>query len=284
MLKYFITYLVFCFALPVSVSAASVSIRTTSSAVVGAPLVVDIVADTNGESFNAADVTIVYPGSSLKFRGVKKEDSIISVWITTPHEVTPGTVSFSGVIPGGVERRFDPQHPSDESIVLARLLFVPSTSGTIPLTVEHATLLRNDGTGAPLIPTLGHTSLRATPGGADTTFDTEAPEPFIITLVEKSPFGKTPRLARFESSADDIDQYEMKINNGRWHPVTSPYPLPVRLLSYTLTIRAIDFSGNVRDQSITIPGTQTIVWQTVLSTVTLIVVVLIIYRRRKKSQ
>lgn len=282
MIKYFITSLILSITIATTVFAASISVSTPHSISAGTLLTVDIVADTEGESFNAADITITYPPSLMKFRGMKKENSVLSLWISVPHEVSPGTVSFSGVVPGGVERAFDPQHPSDDGVLLARLLFVPVASGTIPIAVTSASLLRNDGTGKSIPLEMRATTVVVTSGISDMPVDTEEPMPFTVSLIDKSPLGESPRLARFEATDGDIEHYEVRINNSHWRPATSPYPLPSRLFGYTFTVRAVDFSGNMRDQSISIPGERTLVSQAIL--VALFVVVLIIYRRRKKSQ
>ena len=266
------------------VGAATIVVVTPQQAVSGSIVTVDIVADTEGQSINAADITLSYPAELLRFSGVKKDKGIITLWVVPPHEIAPGVVSFSGVVPGGVERNFDPQHSTDTSIILAQLLFTPLAAGSATIAVDQVSLLKNDGTGNALSVLTTPGLIPIATGSGVVPSDTGSPSPFTIMMLEKSTFGKTPRLAVFSSTDDDIEHYEARINKGAWRTVTSPYPIPSKVFGFTLTIRAVDFAGNTTDQSIAVIGERGSAQRAVAGLCALLVIVLILYTRTKRRR
>lgn len=267
--------------LSLTTSAYAARIEVDAPRQVSNSFSVGITADTEGASVNAVDVVVTYPKELMDFNGFKKNAGVVTLWITPPTEISPGTIVFSGVIPGGVDRGYDPQYPADGHIILTQLLFTPTYAGSGEIVVTDASLLRNDGRGSPLLLTMKNATVVTTPTGSVNTADIEAPLPFTVSIIERSDFGRNPKLAIFSAVDDDIEYYEARINNRQWHRVISPYPLPSRLFSYTLTIRAVDFDGNYRDQSIVVAGERRITG--LLSSVLLVVILWVLYTHRKRK-
>ncbi len=246
--------------LPIShAAAAHVSLSVVGSATIGVPLLIDVLVDPEGESINSADITVSFDADRYDFSGYVEGDGAIGWWVATPHEFEPGRVQFSGVILGGIERLYDSHAPEMLAVPVARLRFTPRENGNASFTVVHAKLLRNDGTGSSLSARTSGVRVAAktaTVPLATAPIDETPPLPFSITLVEDSTFGKSPRLAVFDARDEEsgIRTYEVRINGGHSREVQSPYVLPRRLFPYTLTARAIDFSGNYRDAEITVQG------------------------------
>lgn len=259
-MKYFAfpLFIILSFSTAAPVSAASISLVAQQSPK-GEPLSIDVMVDPEGESINSAEVTLSFDPSLYVFSGYESNNGAITLWVTPPKEIQSGTVSFSGVILGGVERMYDPHRPSDFRVPLTRLLFTEKGSGEGVFSVEKATLLKNDGIGSSLsvskkgISTIAHAGTSLDEGAVDSV----PPLPFTIQITEPSVFGEAPRLATFSALDQEtgIARYEVKINNGRFRETQSPLVVPERLLAYSLTVRAIDFAGNAREEQIRIDGT-----------------------------
>ncbi len=244
----------------ISAEAASVSIKSDATIVEGSRFTVDVLVDSEDKAFNSVDMTLVYPPNAVSFNGFSTEQSGVGIWVEQPKERSPGTLHFSGVIPGGVDRLFDPLHAGNTAIPIVRLFFIAQKEGAAQFAFQNIVVLENDGKGTALPIKITPRDIVVIPATKDTTpysqEDTAPPEPFTVTIIERSLFGKTPRLAVF--SANDttggIARYEASVGSLPFHEVTSPMPLPYRLFSYTLSIRAFDFSGNVQEQRITVSG------------------------------
>ena len=81
--------------------------------------------------------------------------------------------------------------------------------------------------------------------------DTSAPNPFI-PLVEPADWTSSPAVLTFQATDDGtgIDYYQLKINQGEYYTVESPYTLPVLADGvHQLTIKAVDKLGYSRLES-----------------------------------
>ncbi len=247
--------------LPVQAVAAEVSLSAVGTATVGAPLLIDVLVDPEGESINSADVTVLFDADRYTFSGYLEEEGVLALWVAPPHESERGRVQFSGVILGGVERVYDPHAPNDHAVPLVRLRFVPHKEGDSSFAIARATLLRNDGIGSSIVARTGNMKIAVDASSSaiaagEINMDEVPPLPFTIAIVDDSLFGKSPRLAVFDAHDREsgIRAYEVRINGRHAREVQSPYALPRRLFPYTLTARAIDFAGNYRDAEITVRG------------------------------
>lgn len=250
---FFITLLsIWLFASSVHAAMLSVKVQPANEGTVA----VDVMVDTQGESINSADVSLTFPSDLLTFSGYVETEGVIPLWVERPHLTDSKTVRFSGVIPGGLDREYDPNNPQKITSTLAELLFTVRKAGSGNIAITQAQLLKNDGLGTTVATTTNAAPIQTMNTTESTPADTTPPEPFTIEILEKSSFGKTPRLATFAAidTGSGIDHYEARIRRGGWHRVTSPYPLPFRFFSYTLAVRAYDFAGNYREQRISVPG------------------------------
>lgn len=260
---FFIPLVLLCIVvlLPKASFAATIGVQTQPKQGVGERVVVDVVIDPQGESINSIESTIIFSPEYLTFNGFSAKQSSIPIWVEEPKEKTSGVIHFSGVIPGGLERMYDPMNTNNKTIPVVRLFFISKKVGTTTFRVGESSVLRNDGKGSAVSVTTTSTALTLLAvAGREVTAplsqDTTAPEPFTISIIERSLFGKTPRLAVFsaEDTEGGIEHYEMAVGNLASHTVTSPAALPYRLFAYILTVKAYDFSGNVREEQVTVAG------------------------------
>lgn len=255
-MKYSIFTIGIFFLLTAHAHAASFALHAPAHAIVGDQVSVDVVADTGGTPINSVEASLTYPNDLLVFSGYQETAGIIRFWIEPPHTTTAGTVSFAGGIPGGADHSVG---GNGSSLALVRLLFTVKAAGTASVSVDHATMLENDGKGTPLAHTSSGASIAiagtTTPAAAATS-DTTAPLPFSISYIPRDATNNTPALISFSTTDREsgIARYQVKLGWGRWHDAASPYPVRPALFSYRVQVRAIDLGGNVQQSSTTIPG------------------------------
>ncbi len=251
--------------LPLEASILSTMAPNTVS--VGERVSVDILVDPQGQEINSIESTIKFDTSVFNFNGFSLKQSSIPIWVEEPKEVKNppaggGEVHFSGVIPGGIERLYDPVNKQNTAIPVVRLFFISKRSGTADFTIGESLVLENDGKGtATKVATIG-ASIIVSPNNKEQDSksllaeDVTNPKPFTVSIIERSVFGKTPRLAVFSAEDTDggIEHYEVAVGNLEFKKAESPFVLPYRFFPYTLTARAYDYSGNFREQQITVGG------------------------------
>jgi len=266
--------------------AATVSLVTHPATEASALVQVDVVLDPQGENINSVEFGISFPEELLVFRGYSATAGAIPLWVEEPSEVDPGIIHFSGVIPGGLERLYDPERPQEQTVRLARLLFRPIQVGSGEFSIEQFMLLRNDGRGSEVSALARGATISTTAVAGILSMEEDIerapPQPFFIEIAERSKFGKTPRLALFAAIDNEsgIHHYEARINSGNFKTAQSPYPLPSRLFGYTLTIRAVDFSGNTTDQQIAVSGGVSSRTTGIVALAGLLAIVMYIWRTR----
>lgn len=277
---------------PLATFAAILSIDAPSNVSVGERVAVDILLDPENQSINSIESTINFSTDTFSFNGFSSKQSSIPIWVNEPKEKIPGKITFSGVVPGGLDRIYDPLNSKNKSIPIIRLFFISKKIGFSDLSFSNSLVLENDGKGTSVPVTTKSTRISIDGNIRDPetplTEDKNSPEPFNVKIVERSVFGRSPKLAIFEAQDNEggIDHYEASVGNLGFQQATSPFALPYRLFDYPFTVRAFDFSGNFREQQITVKGENTI-------SILFLVIILIgsvfllrfrFYKRNKKDE
>lgn len=250
-----------CMARPAAADGAMVSVSAPDGVTVGQMFQVTVYADTAGVSINSADVTLDYPDDLLAFSGYQEANSLVKVWLAPP-SAGQGAVHFAGIIPGGAAGLYDPRNPGLSAVPLAVLDFTARAEGTAEFSLEQSDILQNDGHGTPLAhDTAGaDVSIVEAPVGVDPNQgavpDTAPPEKFSITFLDSSFFSRTPAMIVFSATdlGSGVMDYRIKKIGSAWVPITSPHPVTKTIFAHTVTVRAYDFAGNYRDESVVIPA------------------------------
>lgn len=227
---------------------------------------IDISVDTKGESINAVSSNFYFDDSYMSFSGFDNEKSSIVIWAQIPKETSRGIVSFSGAIPGGIDRLYDPLNPKKTEFTVVRLLFNAKNFGNTSVSLKDSLILKNDGVGTKIKNNdISKEILIKKEILQNESLDIQEPLPFIISIIEKSFFGRTPRLAVFSTTDDSggIKKYEASFG-GEFREVSSPISIPNKIFPYKLTIRAYDYSDNFREQQITIKSSKMYVFALIL--------------------
>jgi hypothetical protein len=191
------------------------------------------------ESVNAWQGKVLLPGVNGAL--VTTEGGVSALWQTSPHYEN-GAIIFSGGAPGGLE--------GDN--VLFR--FAPSEAAKAAYSADTRVYL-NDGQGTEVKPKTGVFSAAAASKTA-LAADTTPPESFALTLYRSKDLFNGAPVVIFgaEDRGSGVEGYEAKEytthGEGSWHAAQSPYLVnpDVRRIE----IKAIDYAGNVRAESIRI--------------------------------
>jgi hypothetical protein len=238
------------FVAPSLVFAAKLSVTANPSVVLGQSFQVNVALDTQGDDANAIQGELMFPPGLFTLEGINDGASPVSLWIEAPHETSPGTISFSGIIPGG----FTGTASSVVGIVL-----VPVATGAGEVGIQNAQLLRNDGQGSAIaLATMGQTvaivssSASGAPSGPSTPFT--VPERFMPVVAQDPNIygGKYFLVFSTTDKGSGIDHYDVTEvpagtalgQNPSWIEATSPYLLKDQTLSSDIYVRAVNNGGS----------------------------------------
>lgn len=239
--KYLIPIFLGMLALP-----AQAAVLSLSPNVIGSDAFQDIriAIDTQGESVNAIEGSFKLP-EDVEVKQVSDANSVVSLWVQQP-EIKNNTISFSGLIPGGV----------DDKNGLLLTLRLKSGVGTYAIAGQDIRAYRNDGQGSQ-IPVEGELLLRVAEGVATAANDTdrEPPDNFAPTISsDKDVYdGKYFLTFQTQDKGSGMDHYEVMevpkpswLNpelNG-WEKVESPYLLKDQSRKSDILVKAVDKEGN----------------------------------------
>src|SRR3989338_4903892 len=90
------------------------------------------------KQLNAIEGRLVFPEDLLSVREIRDGNSVINFWVEKPRVEPSGTVSFSGITPGGW---------SGTNNLIFAVVFEAKKDGNISIMLQGVTALRNDGAG-----------------------------------------------------------------------------------------------------------------------------------------
>lgn len=213
---------------------------------VGDEFLVDTYINTEGESINAVEGTVVFPSTLMALKEIRTGNSIVTFWVDAPTMNGGNTIHFSGITPGG--------YSSPKGVVLS-FVFQAKAIGKGYVEVSDIQVVKNDGVGTLAKITMkpyDFSILSATgssPMLEQSVIDHDLPEPFTAIIL-KSPevySGNAFLVFATEDKGSGLDRYEVK--EGFWasyKQAASPYLLEDQKLDKKIYIKAIDKNGNVR--------------------------------------
>lgn len=242
---------------PLSVSAQSLYLLAPGEVKTGETFEILVRVDTSDILINSASARIDYDENLFSFSGYKSEEAVIKLWVDPPQE-SGGEVYFSGIIPGGVAREFDPTKKEPGDVTLAKLLFTADVTGAGEFGILESKILKHDGEGTEFshVREGARVEVKNDPDKGEKSSDTEKPLPLVLTFVEAGFFSRTPSMIIWD--AEDVDsgikEYKIKVGLGRWKVGASPYPVTRGIFSKEVRVEALDFGGNSQEASILVPG------------------------------
>lgn len=248
-----------------TVEAAKVSFNFSNQNLsVGDTVNASVYLDTEGQSINAVDLGVLYPGI-FRVKKTSKSGSFIQLWVQEP-SFTSEAVFFAGGLPGGV---------SGNNKLIGTITFEARAVGDGAVGLSPSSnILINDGEGSAAHVTVSSPKISVTARSnskkseaADSSktqkqehSDIKAPERFNLTIgKDVNVFGGQYFISFFTfDSGSGIDHYTIKEGKNSYKIARSPYLLTDQELHTAIRVRAYDSSGNYREK--VYPGFLKRVW------------------------
>ena len=243
----YISLLVIIGYLPIVSSAASFYIEGGKHEFVkGEKFAIIVSLDTENESINAIEGSLLYPHDLLDVVEIRDGNSAITFWIEKMHESSSGVLTFSGTTPGGFMQ---------SKAFLYTIIFKAMRDGKGQIALDNLSVLKNDGQGTNVPVQALPFSVSISDVNASTESvlgpveDDEMPEDFKVTLTNDPDIFNNAHILIFstQDKISGIDHYEVR--EGAWgffKNVESPYQLNDQSLTQPIFLKAVDHAGNER--------------------------------------
>ncbi len=235
-----------------NVLAAEVSLSANNPTIkVGDEFVVNFFLNTENESLNAIEGSVVFPADLLELKEIQDGSSIISFWSEHP-QVSGNQVHFSGVIPGGYNGR--------QGYIFS-MVFKARAKGSENIKISSATVLHNDGHGTPATIKISDFSFVISSAASETGSgsggnkfitsayaDSQPPESFTPQISQDQTIFSGQHFLVFttQDKASGIDHYEVCEGSRPCVKADNLYLLQNQNLDEPITVKAIDKNGNQR--------------------------------------
>ena len=214
---------------------------------------VGVFVNTEGETVNAVSGAVTFP-ASVSVDRIEYGASLLSLWVTRP-QVTDGKVVYEGILPGGF---------TGSDLYLFSLFVSAKEIGDITIASTNDRVLLNDGAGTDARVHAAALTLKVEETGEvrpTESKDIDQPEPFTPAVVNDPALydGRATLIFATADKDSGIDHYEVLerragifsfFSLSSWTVAESPYLLRDQSLQSDVSVRAIDKSGNVRDEKL----------------------------------
>lgn len=231
---------------------------------------------------NTVSVSLVFP-KDLEPKDVETGESVINLWIDKPvWNETTRTLSFSGIIPGGLTATDAPLVTVDCSAVN------PGASATVSFDPASTRAYLSDGKGTQDGVSFENLLLPVTAGKeniAPAIPDTTAPEAFTPEVSRSAAIFDDQWFLSFstEDKGGGVAFYEVKEQRGgifalfpsEWKTAESPYLLADQALRSGISVKAVDKAGNVRLE--TVPARYPLPWYESAAFWIILIIVFLLY-------
>ncbi len=217
---------------------------------------VTLYVDPEGETINTVSGQVVWPSEFLSALAVNAGDSIVNLWVEAPI-IKDNRLSFSGIMPGGFSGLLSPYYSGVRPGKILTLILRPLKKGQATLLGENGQVLLNDGSGT--LARLSWPLLAVSLAGPSRSvlapsLDTEPPETFNIEMARDKNIFNNDWFVAFstQDKKSGVSHYEIQERNksfpqdGAWRRVESPSRLENQNRTSYVFVRALDFAGNVR--------------------------------------
>lgn len=241
-------FLVFAFSFTSIAEAAILKLVSPNNKLsLGQEMKVNLIIDTENEQINAIGGKIIFSSEIFGVTEIKDGNSIINLWTERPEVDENGAITFSGIIPGGVNM---------QNGLLFSVVLKAKKEGTGALAIQNAEVLKNDGLGTPAKVGIFNFQFSISPpdwlgqpNKESLIKDTEPPEDFNpIIGSDPSIFdGKYFLVFAAQDKSSGLDHYEVR--EGFWDKYVaaeSPYLLKNQSLDEKIYIKAVDRAQNER--------------------------------------
>ena len=218
----------------------------------GSEFITNVWLNTEGDQLNAFEGTLSFPANLVDVSEIRDAGSLITVWITPPLSRNDGSVSFSGITPGGYQ---------GEKGFLFSVVFRARSEGAGSIALSDLQALKNDGKGtaAPVsaLPSTVSVSKDAPPSAPPKLSDTTPPESFAVQVAQSPEAFEGKNVAIFATQDKGSGMAYYTVCEGLFFAACtkseSPYVLKYQSADTFITVTAVDNYGNERSEHLFTP-------------------------------
>ncbi|OGZ63836.1 MAG: hypothetical protein A3A98_00930 [Candidatus Staskawiczbacteria bacterium RIFCSPLOWO2_01_FULL_40_39] len=206
------------------------------------------------QSVNAVEAQIIFPADSFVFEGFLSGNSVITLWIQQPKLISPGVISFSGIMPGGF---------MSQKGYLFSLIFRAVETGNATIAADQEKVLLDDGEGSETSISKAPLAINIVEKSSSPLFtplyDPVLPEAFEPQISKDPNVYEEKYFLTFATQDKDsgVDYYEVMesgqfgsfaslLKKRQWVRAESPYLLQDQSLKSVISVKAVDRAGNER--------------------------------------
>lgn len=225
--------------LPARVWSADVFLFASNREIPNDEVVISLGVDTGSDKINAITGHLSYNESLLELVSISNANSLIPLWVESPIARGDGSVSFSGIIPGGF---------GGQGKILSLIFQAKTGERDIikDVQIKNIEILRNDGLGT-VVETKIISSHQDITKALDisSAIDSRGPEPFRPILSRDDPLFGGQSYLLFNTTDKGSGVYKYFVFEGvSWQEATSPYLLQNQNIARHIYVRAVDRAGN----------------------------------------
>ncbi len=257
----YIFWFVFCIgvALPLFADAAMITTRTDTTT--PGIVVVDVFIDPEGESLNTFAGTLEYPTDMVLLESISTIDSVVGLWVDRPNEAERGSISWSGLTPGGFRGVQSPFTNSSASGKLFQMVFRTVETGPVGMNFSSIEVRKHDGAGSLAVTTAHPVSFTAgtvpenvtVPVAISANSDSVT---FTAEVIRDERVADNKWIAVFavDTNRVSVDHYEVAeslykdsaaIASRKWKRAESPYILAHQSRRHTVHVKAVATDGQI---------------------------------------
>jgi hypothetical protein len=262
------------------VSALTLVVDTPSVITPGEESLISVRVNTEGETINAIEGSIIVQGLEQQITGIYTGGSAFTLWPNKP-SLSNGKITFVGGSTSGI---------TGENVLLFTLAVRPESPSSSSIRNELMNAYIADGQGTQVQASeLSYNldSLNVQPSSVHTygelmSTDTTPPHSFSIELGRDPSLFDGRYFISFETTDDQsgVNRYEVQEGSRGWIRSGTPYVLQDQTRSEKIIVRAIDNAGNTQIATLTPTSkTKTIIVITIL----LLILSVILYRSKKRA-
>lgn len=235
-------------------------------AYIGEEFSVSIKLDPEGVSINAVEGMVNYDNQFIKVNNVRVSGSVINTWIEYPEDKN-GSISFSGIIPGGfkgIRTAFSDEY--NPGTVLTLDLIAVKT-GEAKVTLRDIFSVENDPQAKQISLSNDLWQLNIEKSTTSKNIqnkkeietivkDSVPPEDFDVHIIKRSDMfeGNYALVFSTTDTLSGVDRYEVREeSDGKWQVVSSPYILKDQTFKNPIWVKTIDEAGNERVKEVNPP-------------------------------
>lgn len=228
--------------------ASEISIISSKENVgIGEQFYVDVLLDTQGQTYNGLEGSIIFSGDAVSFVRAEEGKSMVTTWIQKP-SIDKNIISFAGIMAGGFEGVINPFNLKTKLPgPMVRLVFEGTKQGTASFETSSLMLALSNGEG-----TIENTPKRFLSVVVDSK------DNFVVLKEEND---KIPNLEVYvirdvnlydnkyalifqaRDKGTGIKQVRIKEGDRDWKEISSPYLLEDQTRHSIINVQAINYTG-----------------------------------------